>query len=214
MIHKSRFRSLTILLSINFVINHLLTRDSLAKSLLAALLYTIFAAALFWAYRKEKERLTFLLILNLIMTVFRWINIFVESHLIYISILISASLFFIALIQSLFRSLMSSHDVDADTLYGSVAIYFLLGNLWNSFYSIIFYFNTQAFFAAQGDLDLLYFSFVTLVGLGYGDIVPISELARLAAASEGILGTLYVAIVISRVVGLYISGKESLRKEH
>jgi voltage-gated potassium channel len=213
MLHKSRFRSLTIILVINFVMNQLFTRNSSAKSLLAALLYTVIAVALIWAYRKEKERLTFLLILNLIMSVFRWINIFVESNLIYIGILISASFFFLALIQSLFRSLMSSHDVDADTLYGSVAIYFLLGNLWNSFYSIIFYFNPRAFYAAQGDLDLLYFSFVTLVGLGFGDIVPVSELARLAAASEGIVGTLYVAIVISRVVGLYISGKESLRRE-
>lgn len=208
MIHKSRFRSLTLILSINFVINHLLISNVSAQDLLSALIYTVIAVALIWAYRKEQNRMLFLLMLNLIMSVFRWINLFIDSDFINLCILISAVVFFIALIQSLFKSLLSSQDVDADTLYGSVAIYFLLGNLWNSFYSIIYFFNPQAFFAAQGDLDLLYFSFVTLVSLGYGDIVPVSQWARLAASSEGIIGTLYVAIVISRVVGLYISGKE------
>ncbi|MBF9014370.1 MULTISPECIES: ion channel [unclassified Oceanispirochaeta] len=213
MLHKSRFRSLTIVLIINFVIRYLLVGQTSVQKFFGAFLYTVIALALVWAYRKERHRLTILLLLNFIMTVFRWINFFIESNIIYICILISAVLFFMALVQSLFRSLVSSHDVDADTLYGSVAIYLLMGNLWNSFYSIILYFDPQAFYTAHGDLDLLYFSFVTLVSLGYGDIVPVSELARLAATSEGIVGTLYVAIVISRVVGLYVSEKGSLRRE-
>lgn len=209
MVHKSRFRSLTILLVFGFVLSHLFSAHSSIKTFLAALIYTVIALTLIWAYQKEKQRLTLLLALNLIMALFRWINLFIDNNLINISILVSAALFFMALIQSLFRSLLSSNDVDLDILYGSVAIYILLGNLWNSFYSIIFYFDPQAFHIFQGELDLLYFSYVTLVSLGYGDIVPVSELARLAATSEGIVGTLYVAIIISRVVGLYISGKES-----
>ncbi|MDC7234714.1 MAG: potassium channel family protein [Spirochaetales bacterium] len=205
MLHKSRFRSLTLVLVVNFILNHLLREAPSTANLLGALLYTVIAFALIWAYGGERRRMFFLLLLNLILVVFRWSFLFIDSDFVHLAILVSASVFFIALIQSLFKSLISSHEVDADTLYGSVAIYFLLGNLWNSFYVLIRFFDPEAFVTSYGDMNLLYYSFVTLVGLGYGDIVPVSSLARLTASLEGITGTLYVAIVISRVVGLYIS---------
>jgi hypothetical protein len=51
--------------------------------------------------------------------------------------------------------------------------------------------------------DLLYFSFGTLTTSGFGDIVPVSRAARAAAMVEGIVGQLFMAILIARLVGVY-----------
>jgi voltage-gated potassium channel Kch len=51
----------------------------------------------------------------------------------------------------------------------------------------------------------LYFSFVTLSTVGYGDIVPISDVARMLALTESITGTLFVGVLIARLVSLYSS---------
>ena len=51
--------------------------------------------------------------------------------------------------------------------------------------------------------QLLYFSFTTLTTLGYGDIAPLSPIARIWTVFEAIFGTLFLAILIARLVGLY-----------
>ncbi|MBW2404029.1 MAG: two pore domain potassium channel family protein, partial [Deltaproteobacteria bacterium] len=52
--------------------------------------------------------------------------------------------------------------------------------------------------------SMLYFSLVNITTLGYGDIVPVSKLARPLAALEGVFGQLYLAVMIARLVGLHI----------
>ncbi len=53
--------------------------------------------------------------------------------------------------------------------------------------------------------ELFYFSYTTLTTLGYGDIRPISAIARSFAISEAIIGQLYLTILVARLVGLHIS---------
>ena len=55
--------------------------------------------------------------------------------------------------------------------------------------------------------NAFYFSFITLCTVGYGDITPVFDVARMLAAMEAITGTLYVAVLISRLVALYSSEK-------
>ncbi len=53
--------------------------------------------------------------------------------------------------------------------------------------------------------DFVYFSFTTLTTLGYGDITPVSSHARSATSLQAILGVLYIAMLISRFVSIYIA---------
>ena len=57
----------------------------------------------------------------------------------------------------------------------------------------------------QPDVEhaLLYFSLVSITTMGYGDILPVSALARSFASLEGVFGTLYLAVMIARLVGLH-----------
>jgi hypothetical protein len=52
--------------------------------------------------------------------------------------------------------------------------------------------------------ELLYFSFVTLTTLGFGDITPVGDIPRMFAVSEAIIGQLYLTIFVARLVGMYV----------
>jgi voltage-gated potassium channel Kch len=71
--------------------------------------------------------------------------------------------------------------------------------------------NWPGSFAAAGDfsrMTAIYFSFVTLSTLGYGDILPRSDVARGLAIVEGIGGQLFLAVLVARLVSLYAAGRE------
>jgi voltage-gated potassium channel Kch len=60
---------------------------------------------------------------------------------------------------------------------------------------------------SRGFSTMLYFSFTTLTTLGYGDIVPAAAFARLVTSAESVIGQLFVAIIIGRLVGLEVSAR-------
>lgn len=84
----------------------------------------------------------------------------------------------------------------------AVAVYLIFGVLWARIYEIIYLFNPAAFSLNEpiNPYSLIYFSFVTLLTLGYGDIVPVSIAARSLAILEGVTGQLYMVILISSLV--------------
>ncbi len=101
--------------------------------------------------------------------------------------------------------------IQADTLYGAVCVYLMLGLTWYMIYSFFEHINPGSFYCGDAQnlngvldgADLLYFSFVTLTTLGYGDITPVTEQVRSLSFLEAATGTLYSAILVARLVGLY-----------
>lgn len=88
-------------------------------------------------------------------------------------------------------------------LAAAVNIYLFIGLIWGRLYEVIYIFNHAAFSlgnSPENRFTFIYFSFVTLVTLGYGDVVPVDVLARSLAILEGIIGQLYVVILISYLV--------------
>jgi hypothetical protein len=98
---------------------------------------------------------------------------------------------------------------------GSIVIYLLLGMIWAEGYSLAAHLNSGSF---AGNLPagrnavsahLTYFSFVTLTTVGYGDILPASLVTRSLANIEGLIGTLFPAILIARLVSMEIAARET-----
>jgi hypothetical protein len=98
---------------------------------------------------------------------------------------------------------------------GSIVIYLLLGMIWAEAYSLAAHLNSGSF---AGNLPagrnavsahLTYFSFVTLTTVGYGDILPASLVTRSLANIEGLIGTLFPAILIARLVSMEIAARET-----
>ncbi|UCC82799.1 MAG: two pore domain potassium channel family protein [Gemmatimonadota bacterium] len=110
------------------------------------------------------------------------------------------------------RVLQADH-VDAETIYGAVCVYFLFAAFWAVIFALVetlapgsFNLPESVNLVGGSRFDsgpMFYYSFVTITTLGYGDITPATELTRLLALLEAVLGQLYLVILIARLVGLY-----------
>ncbi len=118
------------------------------------------------------------------------------------------ALVYISVLALLLRYVFGPEVMDGDRLWGAASAYLMIGIFWCFVYALIELEKGQTFYvrgqAAKLQLvDLLYFSFSTLTTIGFGDIVPATRGAQLAAIFEGIVGTLFLAILIAKLVGVY-----------
>jgi hypothetical protein len=97
------------------------------------------------------------------------------------------------------------HALD-DRVFGAIVLYLLLGVMWAFAYSMLGVLVPDGFAGGSGHARVLsewvYFSFVTLTTVGYGDITPVARAARSLAMLEALVGQLYPAIIIARIVSL------------
>jgi hypothetical protein len=101
------------------------------------------------------------------------------------------------------RSLIKRRVVDVHTVMGALCIYVLLGMLWSFGFGAIGAFGSAPFFAQTNNAnvsDYLYFSFVTLTTVGYGDLTAAEGLGRAVAVVEALTGQLYLVTVVALVV--------------
>jgi len=120
---------------------------------------------------------------------------------------------------SVFRTVLRERRVSADTILGGVCIYLLIGIAFVNLFVLVevaapgsIQVYGRPLIEVAGDAGhtdeltlMLYFSFTTLTTLGYGDIHPVQPLAQLAATAEAVLGQLYVAIFVARLVALHLA---------
>lgn len=113
-----------------------------------------------------------------------------------------------------FVHVIVAREVDANMIFGSVAVYLLVGIIVAL---ILLYLHNTSPGTVLGSLNdadpwggnndnlavLLYFSIVTLTSVGYGDMVPAGPAAKSVAMFTGIFGQLYVAILVAKLVGIY-----------
>jgi hypothetical protein len=119
--------------------------------------------------------------------------------------------FFVYVIAVVLRFVFRSKRVTSNVLFAGLSLYLLVGMAWVTAYQLVEAFSPGSFAggvlegASRGMIvrDLLYFSFVSLTTLGYGDITPISPLARSVAILEAITGVLSLAIIIARLVSAW-----------
>ncbi|EGJ33086.1 MULTISPECIES: potassium channel family protein [Moorena] len=114
--------------------------------------------------------------------------------------------FFLLAIVLMIEKIFSGHKVTIDTIVGGINVFLLIGTLWVLFFETIYLLNPKSFtYSAEtiNSFDLLYFSFTTLTTVGYGDITPVSPLAKALTNLEGICGVMYPAVLIGRLVGIY-----------
>jgi len=147
----------------------------------------------------------------------RWITVFHPGRTVGIwdlsLAILAIGLFTGFVLQQIFRA----GPITADRIRGSVLAYLLLGILWCLAYQLVNVLVPDAFrfpdsqIPVYGRLNhhLVYFSFITLTTVGYGDITPVYPVARTLATAEGLIGQLYPAILIARLVSLELSQRQS-----
>jgi hypothetical protein len=116
-------------------------------------------------------------------------------------------IFIVTAVFLIVQKIFSDTKVTGDTLRGGISVYLMLGIVWYLIYQIILTIIPQAFVGDfKGDISscqIFYFSFVTLTTVGYGDILPAHKATMIMSNLEAIVGQLYPAVIIARLVSSY-----------
>jgi len=128
----------------------------------------------------------------------------------------SAAVALAALTWVIGRAAFGPGRVTWHRVQGAVALYLIFGLLFAHLYGLLNALVPEAFANVPAGLNadavfyrgrLLYFSFVTLTGTGYGDIVPLHPLARSLTILEAFIGQLFPATLLARLVSLELEGR-------
>jgi len=129
-------------------------------------------------------------------------------------------LFFLMIGLIAFRTILTVEIVTTNTLYGAMSSFLLIGLFWCHVYMLIDTLNPDAFNFATTILSrearmehFIYYSFVTLTTLGYGDVRPIGEFARLFAWLEAVTGQFFLTVLVSQLVARFVSFRQVLYQD-
>jgi hypothetical protein len=145
----------------------------------------------------------------------RWINHF-RPDLVPPAVFLVSGLVLVAFVMvNLLSFVLRAPSVNTEVLCASISAYLMLGLIFTMAYWLVdqltpggaFSFNTKAGKQSMNGFNAFYFSFITLSTVGYGDITPLSRIARWLAALEAMTGLLYMTVLIARLVSLYSSPK-------
>jgi hypothetical protein len=155
-------------------------------------------------------------ILALLSFMAQWSLRFQDTLFLHIADDILAGLFFLALIFIVLRHIFREGDVTFHRIQGAIAVYLLIGLVFSRAYHLIYLLDPMAFQMTDIVVDtetfysrFVYFSFVTLTTLGFGDITAVNLGAKSMVMIEGLFGQLFPAIMITRLVTLEIEHKKN-----
>jgi len=111
------------------------------------------------------------------------------------------------------RQVAVGNEISMNRIIGAICVYLMLGVMWSIAYSLLEFVQPGSFagltesVSSAWNPDWIYFSFVTITTLGYGDILPLSTAARSLAFGEAIAGQFYIAVLVAGLVSVYISAQ-------
>jgi len=144
----------------------------------------------------------------LVVITLTWVSEFLDFPLLTQISTIASLLFFIYIIVYLVIRVASSKEVGSLEFLESINVYFLLGISASLVFTLVYSANHDAY-NPPGEIlnshaDFIYYSFVTMTTLGYGDITPSDSLARSISIFFSVAGQLYLTMIIAMLVGKYI----------
>jgi hypothetical protein len=113
------------------------------------------------------------------------------------------------LISILIRFIFSQKEVSKEVIFAAVVVYLLMALMWSFAYFILDFFYPGSFtFPETSSANLyryLYFSFVTITTLGYGDVAPLTQKASSLVILEAVTGQIYLVVIVAWLVGMHVS---------
>jgi len=214
-IAQNKFFYLLISLLLLFLIHPLLEGVIVFRFLLHIFFSVVLISALY-AVSQKKVVLMVGLILLLPTLIGSWSVYFIASPALVLTGRSFGALFFAFTATTIVSKVFKENEVTTDTIAGAICVYLLIGLTWAFLYSFIEFLHPGSFSIdkllpqdsslrpEQQTTLFYYYSFVTLTTLGYGDITPLTPPARAFSFVEAIVGQIYVAVLIARLVGLHI----------
>ena len=187
------------------------------------LVFEVFFSAILlsavYAVIEKRRSFYFALFLAVPALATRWAGNFWQTDISFLVSNILSVVFLSVVVALILGHVLEEGRVTAQKIYGALSVYLLIGIIWALLFFVIDFCIEGSFRVDQTDnlttAQMVYYSFITLTTLGYGDIVPTSALARSLASLEALVGQLYLAVLVARLVALHIthSGKDQAPRD-
>ena len=210
-------RSLTIMLLLLlffiFVLSPLLNPDR-GGDILIKITYSVILLTGILSVSRNKRYKTVVTIFAVIAFLVNWISVIAPGRTVLIANDFALILFNIIFAIAMLIKTFKPGDITFHRIEGSVVVYLLAGLIFtNVFHAVYLVAGSSSFnnISEAEFKDFLYFSFTSLTTMGYGDITPVHPMARSLANFEALIGQLYPAILIARLVSMEF--ESSMRKK-
>ena len=161
----------------------------------------------------SRRTLTVVIVLGLLNVVFNAIDAidpFTNIGLVMVELIIGL-LYYALIFFIIMRRVLDSTPVTSDKIFGAVSAYMLIGIIWALIFALFQTVNPGSFLIPEHMLSekawgvwALYFSYVSLTTIGYGDITPLTPAAQIYAFLEAVCGQIFLTVLIARLVALHI----------
>ena len=206
---KERFLGLLIFIIAMIIIGPLF-EEFVKLSILIDILWSAIFISAIYAVSQKKHHILIAVLLALPMLGSIWTKYFVQHKaLLVVGSLCGAAFFLFAIIQMLIF-IYSHKEVTRDLIIGAAVVYLFMALMWTFIFVVVEILHPGSFNLPEGvDIaatrQFVYYSFVTLTTLGYGDITPITPLARSLCILEAVIGQLYLVVQVAWLVGVHVS---------
>ena len=179
---------------------------------------SIILFACVYAVRGSRKHLLIAFSMMLPILVLFWLDIPTKNDWYNLVTNASPILLFSYISYLIFRDLIQAKKIDADMIAGGISIYLMIGLIFAFIYIALFNFEHSNFAVSEmleaqklkyDENIFVYFSYVTMTTLGYGDVTPVTTIARVVVQFQVLLAQLYLAIFIARLVSMYTANKMS-----
>jgi len=174
------------------------------------IIQNVFAGTVFFSGKKRWRLLLMLLLTS--MVVLEVINLIAGFSHIDVVFAMLYIVFSALLSVVVYSYILSAREVTFSVVAAVLCGFIMLSLIGGYFFIIIEVFQTGSFRnlneGAGGISDLIYFSFITVLTIGYGEITPLTSIAKNAVVFFGLLGHFYSVVVIGVIIGKYISKRD------
>ena len=206
---KERFLGLLIFIIALIIVGPLI-EEFVHLRILYDILWSAVLVSAIYAVSHKKRYILVGVLLALPMLASIWSSYFVvDLPLGVVGGLCGAAFFTFAIIQILVF-IYNQKEVTGDIIAGAAIVYLLMALAWSSIFAVLESLHPGSFSFPEIEgistsRPFLYYSFVTLTTLGYGDITPVTKLARSLCILEAVMGQLYLVVQVAWLVGVHVS---------
>jgi hypothetical protein len=176
--------------------------------------YSLMLCTAILSVLKNSRYVTVIGLLAITAVIFNWVSDFQPTTNVLIAHSLASMCFNLLFALVILQKTFKAGDITIQRIQGSIVVFLLAGLMYAYvFHAIYLYAGTSSFnnVSGIGLKEFLYFSFTSLTTMGYGDITPVHPLARSLANSEALVGQLYPAILIARLVSMEM--ESSIKKK-
>jgi hypothetical protein len=206
---EGRFLFLLVAILVYLAIGPVLDKTKEFKFFLDIFFSIILLAGIYAVSQKKRNTvIAFTLAIPSLLTV--WLRELTGGIALEMTSSVLITLFFGYAVIVLLAFILNSTRVTHNVIYAALIGYLIMGLMWANIYSLIDTITPGSFKALQSSIDnprliYLYFSYVTLTTLGYGDISPLTAPAYSFSILEAIIGQIYLTVLIARLVAMHIT---------